>query len=1033
MIPRHKLGWFVNAGAICAGVSIGTLPSALMAAAATPWACDATALMAADAAFEARPASTSSSVDTFELIEERGGEVRYSQSDGQWRPVSFPGTRLGLRFVNATGGESVRLQLQPASGTAAVPLVRSTGCRWTNAVVATWFRNAQDLADGVDPSSPLGAVDIVPFDALLASATHPFQLASATHLRANARYRAGDFPGSVADFGEASRLWLAIDDRARAGAAMLGKADLLRLMGRHPESRQAAIEAIPLLDGPTTRYMRSRAKEAVCHAHHNAGELDLAAACLADVYKELVAQGETDERFNVLTLMMAVQRDQGARLDVEQLDPDVERLLQSTDVDPMRKGRMHLQIAMGLRDQGDVAASLRGFGAALGQFQLATEERERWQANALLQVSDLYADLGMFAQAYRVHTDALAVFKPASAPARVAAALSRLSVIDRKAGNAAGAAKWAQHAASISRRLNLPQDIAIAELLRMEADLDLGIVAKGASERVAAIRADLPAQHRDRAQLVSLRLQARTDRHAAASGLAKLVAPTRPLAVQQEAVLLQARLDREGGREGDARNALEALIARTRTLAAETGNAALSYLMMRSVASARSELATMVATAPGESALSTAWSRLLASQPLGMYRARPVSGGSDISFSAEIARKLVRGEGEWSRSAEVLLLERLRGGAGDAAKDALPALTDVQSLLGPDDVFLMIVPGEPASLMWIVDAKQDRRVALAGRTELRRKTANLLAQIGSTRQAPALDQALTEVSGMMLGAFAGRLAPRRLWVLFDESIGDMPWSALVWPGRDAPLVNTTAISWISGVAFEPAQMSKAGVQPSLEVVIANPELTIASSAIPLPALPGTEREGSMIAVAIPSLQATVHSGSAATPDQLRASLRRRDAIVHLAAHGFSRPGMLGYAGVWLAAKKGESQPQFLSWLDVADTELSAGLAVLNSCQLAAGPDTSSASSMSFASAVSAAGVDQVVAASWPVSDTATLRWVPAFYGALDTRDLGSSAEALRQAQLALRNSRHFRHPFYWASLVHFRHLEVPEVKRAEVR
>jgi len=80
--------------------------------------------------------------------------------------------------------------------------------------------------------------------------------------------------------------------------------------------------------------------------------------------------------------------------------------------------------------------------------------------------------------------------------------------------------------------------------------------------------------------------------------------------------------------------------------------------------------------------------------------------------------------------------------------------------------------------------------------------------------------------------------------------------------------------------------------------------------------------------------------------------------------------------------------------------------------------------LSFAGAVSAAGVDQVVAALWPLSDAATVRWVPAFYRALDDADLNSSAEALRQAQLELRASRHFRHPFYWASLVHFRHLKV---------
>ncbi|MCB1611463.1 MAG: CHAT domain-containing protein, partial [Xanthomonadales bacterium] len=71
--------------------------------------------------------------------------------------------------------------------------------------------------------------------------------------------------------------------------------------------------------------------------------------------------------------------------------------------------------------------------------------------------------------------------------------------------------------------------------------------------------------------------------------------------------------------------------------------------------------------------------------------------------------------------------------------------------------------------------------------------------------------------------------------------------------------------------------------------------------------------------------------------------------------------------------------------------LRAQLAVLNACQLGAGSETGNRGSLSFASALANAGVDQVVAATWPVSDAAAGTWVPAFYSHLDPERPDTSA------------------------------------------
>jgi CHAT domain-containing protein len=89
--------------------------------------------------------------------------------------------------------------------------------------------------------------------------------------------------------------------------------------------------------------------------------------------------------------------------------------------------------------------------------------------------------------------------------------------------------------------------------------------------------------------------------------------------------------------------------------------------------------------------------------------------------------------------------------------------------------------------------------------------------------------------------------------------------------------------------------------------------------------------------------------------------------------------------------------------------------VLNACQLG---DSGNAinGNLSFAAAVSRAGARQVVAALWPVSDSAAALWVPAFYSALTNDSHHDAAEALRAAQLRLRASRAFVHPFFWAGI-----------------
>jgi CHAT domain-containing protein len=92
--------------------------------------------------------------------------------------------------------------------------------------------------------------------------------------------------------------------------------------------------------------------------------------------------------------------------------------------------------------------------------------------------------------------------------------------------------------------------------------------------------------------------------------------------------------------------------------------------------------------------------------------------------------------------------------------------------------------------------------------------------------------------------------------------------------------------------------------------------------------------------------------------------------------------------------------------------------VINACQMADGGSLDSPAVTDFASAIVRAGARHVIAAQWPVSDSASAVWIPAFYGSIAANAAIAPGEALRNARLALRRSRAYRHPFYWAGWVH---------------
>jgi CHAT domain-containing protein len=107
----------------------------------------------------------------------------------------------------------------------------------------------------------------------------------------------------------------------------------------------------------------------------------------------------------------------------------------------------------------------------------------------------------------------------------------------------------------------------------------------------------------------------------------------------------------------------------------------------------------------------------------------------------------------------------------------------------------------------------------------------------------------------------------------------------------------------------------------------------------------------------------------------------------------------------------------LTATDILRNDLSqTDLVVLLACDTAKGQPVNGQGSLGFQSAFMAAGARSLLVALWQVPADASKELIQNFYAGLFKRNL-SRAEALKQAQLALRSQERFADPWNWGGWV----------------
>ena len=176
-------------------------------------------------------------------------------------------------------------------------------------------------------------------------------------------------------------------------------------------------------------------------------------------------------------------------------------------------------------------------------------------------------------------------------------------------------------------------------------------------------------------------------------------------------------------------------------------------------------------------------------------------------------------------------------------------------------------------------------------------------------------------------------------------------------------------------------------------------------------LPGAADEATAIAR---RFGATAYLGAAARESMLYAASGRYD-LVHLAAHGIYDPKNPLFSKIVLAKDETEdgslTVDEILSTLDLTGVNL----IVLSACQSAVGARSAGDEVVGLTRALLYAGTPGVISTLWNIDDAASAGLMLEFYRRLAGGV--SVAEALREAQLAVKEIPRFSDPRYWAAFM----------------
>lgn len=856
-------------------------------------------------------------------------------------------------------------------------------------------------------------VALTDLDRLADDASSANERALVTHYRALVLMGMNRVRLSVDMYARAEEQWRELRDAERAQAARLGRIEAQGEDGQF----EAVMSETGVSDPPgPDRYFMARIQAVRCGVLQESGRLTDADTCYRNLVQRYLTLGEANEAANTYNNLANIARKQG---DLARATRLIEAGLRSASgiYAPMMFGRLHSQLASIHRRTGNVAAAFAELQRADEALASADTQSLIYRAYGRVYEADLFLQVGALPEAYGRLESLWTLIQPRDAGALLPFVAKVLSDYERESQQPRLALFWLRAAELAHASDPGSPAYGVTRLARLQLQFDQGDLT-AVETGLGAPRRTPPAYEAQWQLLEAGVALARGQLDAARSRLAALRNALLPLDDGIRRAVLQARYAETTGAADSGLELLGAERDRIERLSAHAGTATLRQVIARRAAPLRREALSIALRAGTGSpaAVRSVWPWVAPVTPAVVPRGQ----ASAAEFDAAVARQLLdngpRPSSGDEFAADSALFARLaQPGNATAASSASQSLSleQVQQILGPGDMFLAFADAGATAAVLAVTQGDARVVALADSTALAASIENLR----STLQSPEAgsgnwQEAVARVSSQLFGHLQPAAVPTRIYVAADGVFANVAWSALVWPGSTQALVETTDIVRVVDARPRPPASAKAG----LSVVLA-PQLDTTTGSFA--ALPVAAAEAELISAST-DRSISVLERKTASREAVLKLLGDHAGWIHLAAHGIVDPERLGHSGLLLETAEGTGMPSFLSWFDILDRGVGAELVVLDACRLddRSGPG----SNLSFAEAITRAGASEVVASTWPVSDAAAALWVPAFYRSLRADPGRGAPAAVRAAQLRLRRSREFAHPYFWSGLQALGHL-----------
>lgn len=344
-------------------------------------------------------------------------------------------------------------------------------------------------------------------------------------------------------------------------------------------------------------------------------------------------------------------------------------------------------------------------------------------------------------------------------------------------------------------------------------------------------------------------------------------------------------------------------------------------------------------------------------------------------------------------------------------------------IVDDDTVLLEYLLGSERSHVWVVTRNGITSHELPSREvvdETVGSLSKLLREPANDEIKPQLDQAVRELTQMILAPVAAELNKKRIIVAADDALNYIPFQILPLGPPNNPellvahhdIINVPSASILGELRQE---AGRRGEKEKVLAVFGNP---IFAPTTGLNRLFYAEREINILLDVVTEAQTFVASKYDATREQLLKTDLSKYAILHFATHGFVNREHPEQSRLVLSTitRDGETVNGVVDLNDIYSLRAPVHLVVLSACETGDGKNIRGEGLIGLTRGFMYAGATSVVASLWKVDSEATAELMKLFYTEM-LKNGKTPAEALRAAQNSIRQKPQWSAPHYWAGFI----------------